>query len=83
MTEIEFPMYFSLVPTPGYNISYLETCNIGGEWELFHGWWTGSEWSWGGNCSFEGKRRKNTFVFSNIFVIRYFGLWKTGYVGDL
>ena len=34
-------MYFSLVPTPGYNISYLGNCGVDGEWELFHGAWTG------------------------------------------
>ena len=55
MTEIEFPMYFSLGPDPGYNISYLETCGVGGEWELFHGNWTDSAWVWGGNCSIKGK----------------------------
>ena len=49
-------MYFSLVPTPGYDISYLETCGINeGEWELFNGGWNGSAWQWGGNCSIEGK----------------------------
>ena len=48
-------MYFSLVPTPGYDISYLETCSIGGEWELFHGVWTGSALEWGGFCWMKGK----------------------------
>ena len=54
LTEMEFPMYFSLVPTPGYNISHLETCGIYGEWELFTGFWNKSVWEWGGNCSIEG-----------------------------
>ena len=59
-------MYFSLVPTPGYDISYLETCGINeGEWELFSGDILETEgtedtdrigWDWGGaNCSIEGK----------------------------
>ena len=53
---MEFPMYFSLVPTPGFTDSYLETCGIEfGEFWLFHGSWNGSAWLWGGNCSIEGK----------------------------
>ena len=55
LTEIEFPMYFSLTPTPGYNISYLETCEFDTEWDLFHGNWTGSAWEWGGSCWVKGK----------------------------
>ena len=55
LAEIEFPMYFSLVPTPGYNPSYLERCGVEGEWGLFAGWWNGSAWAWGGNCSIEGQ----------------------------
>ena len=49
-------MYFSLVPTPGYNISYLENCGIGGEWELFHGDWidSGFGFEWGGFCWIKG-----------------------------
>ena len=59
-------MYFSLVPTPGYDISYLETCGINeGEWELFSGDILDTTdqieqtdrigWDWGGaNCSMEG-----------------------------
>ena len=54
LSEIEFPMYFSLVPDPGYNLSYLETCAIDGEWELFSGRRNKSPWIWGGNCSIEG-----------------------------
>ena len=30
-------MYFSLVPTPGYNLSYLKAHGIDGEWKLFNG----------------------------------------------
>ena len=53
---MEFPMYFSMVPDPGYNLSYLETCGIGGEWNLFQGWYRNdSVWLWGGNCSIDGK----------------------------
>ena len=55
LTEMEFPMYFSLGPDPGYNISHLETCGVGGEWQLFTGSWSDSAWVWGGNCSIEGK----------------------------
>ena len=44
-------MYFSLVPTPGYNPSYLETCGVEGEWGLFAGWWNDTVWAWGGKCS--------------------------------
>ena len=48
-------MYFSLVPDPGYNNSYLETCGVAGEFWLFHGWFNNSAWVWGGNCSIEGR----------------------------
>ena len=53
---MEFPVYFSLVPNPGYNISETE-----GEWILFAGYsfeqengtWT---WRWGTkNRSIEGE----------------------------
>ena len=37
LSDIEFPVYFSLVPDPGYDISYLESQGIGGEWDLFAG----------------------------------------------
>ena len=54
-------MYFSLVPTPGYNLSYLEACGVEGEWELFQGDILETEdtdrigWNWGGtNCSIAG-----------------------------
>ena len=65
MTEIEFPMYFSLVPNPGYNSSYLETCGIDGVWDMFTGdlLYENTEknetiytWEWGRvNHSIEGK----------------------------
>ena len=59
LTEIEFPMYFSLVPNPGYNISFLKTRGVGGEYELFTGQFTyenGTKWSWGSvNHTIEGK----------------------------
>ena len=32
---MDFPMYFSLIPDPGYNISYLVSRGIDGEWNLF------------------------------------------------
>ena len=55
-------MYFSLVPKPGYNISFLETLGIGGEWDLFVGDFlndnnvTVGTWGWGNlNHSIEGK----------------------------
>ena len=37
LTELEFPVYFSLVPDPGYNISYLAQHGIDGEYNLFWG----------------------------------------------
>ena len=46
-------MYFSLIPTPGYNLSYLEACGVEGEWELFQGDILETEdtdrigWNWG------------------------------------
>ena len=57
LTEIEFPMYFSLAPNPGYNSSFLDTCGIDGEWKMFSGSdWTGGTWGWGSvNHSIEGK----------------------------
>ena len=61
LTEIEFPMYFSLGLNPGYNISFLETCGIDGEWQMFSGYYientdTGVTWGWGNvNHSIEGK----------------------------
>ena len=62
MTDIEFPMYFSLVPNPGYNISFLETCGLDGEWDLFVGNNINDNhngtlnWGWGRvNHSIEGK----------------------------
>ena len=71
MTEIEFPMYFSLVPTPGYNISYLESCGIDGEWFLFDGNWTGSAWAWGAKsfgveCSIKGTSLCKIRIYSNL-----------------
>ena len=50
-------MYFSLVPKPGYNSSFLETHGIKGEWDLFSGAYSSENvtWKWGGgNLSFEG-----------------------------
>ena len=63
MTEIEFPMYFSLVPNPGYNKSFLDIRGINGEWELFGGTFLNYNnetgyytWGWGNeNHSIEGK----------------------------
>ena len=59
-------MYFSLVPSPGYDSSYLENCGIESEWELFSGDILETTdqiehndkigWDWGGaNCSMEGE----------------------------
>ena len=56
LTEIEFPMYFSLVPNPGYNSSFLDTHGIDGEWDLFNGSYTGGVLRYGSvNHSIEGK----------------------------
>ena len=60
LTEIEFPVYFSLVPDPGYNIPYLASHGIDGEWNLFKGGLVETEdnrtgISWGGvNHDIEG-----------------------------
>ena len=55
-------MYFSLVPNPGYNISFLDTCGIDGVWDMFMGTFlnynneTSYTWGWGNvNHSIEGK----------------------------
>ena len=37
LTDIEFPVHFSLIPDPGYNISHLASRGIDGEWNLFKG----------------------------------------------
>ena len=62
MKDIEFPVYFSLVPNPGYNTSFLDTCGIGGEFNLFGGYFfyedngTSGTWQWGSeNDSIQGK----------------------------
>ena len=45
-------MYFSLVPNPGYNNSFLATLGIDGEWDLFAGYFlkennaTSTSWGW-------------------------------------
>ena len=52
LTDLEFPMYFSLAPNPGYNNSFLDSLGIGGEFDLFLGNHsvnngTGVIWKWG------------------------------------
>ena len=37
LSEIDFPVYFSPVPDPGYNMSHLASRGIEGEWNLFMG----------------------------------------------
>ena len=37
LSEMDFPVYFSLVPDPGYNIPYFDSHGIEGEWYLFLG----------------------------------------------
>ena len=60
LREIEFPMFFSLAPDPGYNLSFLETSAIDGEFHLFHGDFLKSDdnrtgyLTWGGDCFIEG-----------------------------
>ena len=55
-------MYFSLVADPGYNISYLVSRGIEGEWSLFKGSIKETEdnrtgLTWGGlNHSIKGER---------------------------
>ena len=57
-------MYFSLVPDPGYNLSFLETGGIYGEFHLFHGDFLQAEdnrtgnLTWGGDFYIEGKTLK-------------------------
>ena len=55
-------MYFSLASNPGYNTSFLDTCGIEGEGDLFAGNFfyenngTCCTWEWGSvNHSIEGK----------------------------
>ena len=58
---MDFPVYFSLVPDPGYNIA-------DGEWDLFAGYFlyengTAGTWGWGSvNRSIEGKVNLNSIV---------------------
>ena len=66
-------MYFSLVPTPGYNLSYLRTQGIADEWALFSGHLlpgdngTENVWGWGGvNNSIKGKLDSN--VLKDMFM---------------
>ena len=79
MTDIEFPMYFSLAPNPGYNTSFLETCGISGEWELFFGNFiyenngTSATWRWGSvNHSIGGKL--DSLGTINYIFLKMFGL---------
>ena len=37
LTDIEFPVYFSLIPDPGYDMAHLASFGIDGEFELFSG----------------------------------------------
>ena len=59
-------MYFSLVPTPGYNLSFLETGGIDGEFHLFQGDFLQAEddrtgnLTWGGHSYIEGKTASQT-----------------------
>ena len=79
MTEIEFPMYFSLVPNPGYDNSFLDTLGIDGEYDLFTGNFsenneTFGTWIWGSeNHSIEGKLHflgTINYIFLKIFGLR-------------
>ena len=55
LSDIEFPMYFSLVPDPGYNRSILDKYGVDGEWMLFFGDWDFNAINvWGGNGSIKG-----------------------------
>lgn len=72
-------MYFSLVPNPGYNTSFLDTCGIDGEWDLFIGNsernGTGYTWQWGSvNHSIEGKLSGNMRTIINYIFKKIFGL---------
>ena len=78
---MEFPMYFSLAPKPGYNISILDSHGIDGEFNLFFGyslnennWYSSSTWRWGSvNHSIEGTFRSVVKTINLIF-IKIFGL---------
>ena len=55
-------MYFSIVPNPGYDNSFLNSSGIPGEWDLFAGDFihenngTSGTWRWGSvDNSIEGK----------------------------
>ena len=55
LSDIEFPIYFSLVPDPGYNRSILDEYGITGEWNLFSGDWDYNGGAkYGGNGKIEG-----------------------------
>ena len=58
LSDLEFPMYFSLVPNPGYNRSSLDMLGFQGEWDLFWGHWAVNETpvsvSWGKLESIKG-----------------------------
>ena len=61
LAEIDFPMYFSLMPDPGYDLDVLEENGIDGEFHLFHGNFSdifsySGDYSWGGHSSIEGKK---------------------------
>ena len=61
LSDIEFPMYFSLVPDPGYDRSVLDKFGIDGEFQLFYGYYdndeNGSFHKWGGNHFIKGSFR--------------------------
>ena len=78
LTDLEFPMYFSLAPNPGYNNSFLDSLGIGGEFDLFLGNHsvnngTGVIWKWGSvNHSIEGML--DSLGTINYIFLKMFGL---------
>ena len=74
-------MYFSLAPNPGYNSSFLDTCGIVGEWDLFTGNFfnennaTSGTWRWGSlNNLIEGMLDSQVRCEINYILLKMFGL---------
>ena len=74
LTEIEFPTYFSLVSNPGYDISFLDSHGIDGEWDLFIGNFSDGTWRWGSVNHSIGGKLNSLRTINYIFFVEIFGL---------